>query len=88
MIFIKKVAQERQLHLFLHNLPSPNGIDPIRYEALILELLEKKKDVCRADVVELVHVTPSQAFRILKKMADKGKIQLVGKGAGAKYVLK
>lgn len=63
-------------------------IDPIRYEALILELLEKKKDVCRADVVELVHVTPSQAFRILKKMADKGKIQLVGKGAGAKYVLK
>jgi len=30
----------------------------------------------------------SQAFRILKKMADKGKIQLVGKGAGAKYVLK
>ena len=63
-------------------------IDPIRYESLILELLEKKKDVCRADVVELVHVTPSQAFRILKKMADKGKIQLVGKGARAKYVLK
>ena len=63
-------------------------IDPIRYEALILELLEKKKDVCRADVVELVHVTPSQAFRILKKMADKGKIQLVGKGSGAKYILK
>lgn len=63
-------------------------IDPIRYEGLIMELLEKKGFVCRADVVDLIHVTTSQAFRILKKMAEKGKIQLVGSGAGAKYVLK
>ena len=62
-------------------------IDPIRHEELVLELLKKKGDVKRADVVDLLHVTEPQAFRILKKMADANKIRLVGSGAGSKYVL-
>ena len=62
-------------------------IDPIRYEELVLELLKKKGDVKRADVVDLLHVTKPQAFRILKKMAEANKIKLIGSGAGAKYIL-
>ena len=63
-------------------------IDPIRYEELVMELLKKKGTVRRSDVVDLLHVTKSQAFRILKRLAENDKIVLDGKGAGSKYVLK
>ena len=29
----------------------------------------------------------TQAYRVLKKLADTGKVRLVGKGADAKYIL-
>jgi ATP-dependent DNA helicase RecG len=64
------------------------NIDPIRHEELVMELLKKKGDICRADVIELLRVTPSQAYRILFKLADSGKIQKEGAGAGAKYIIK
>ena len=38
-------------------------------------------------VVELLNVTPSQAYRLLKKMSDKGRIKLVGNGRAAHYEL-
>ena len=63
-------------------------IDPIRYEELVMELLRKKGTVRRSDVVDLLHVTKSQAFRILKRLAENDKIELNGKGAGSRYTLK
>ena len=36
-------------------------------------------------VVELLHVTPSQAYRILRKLKDAGQLSLEGNGAGARY---
>lgn len=63
-------------------------IEPIRYEELILKLLETKGNVCRADVVELLHITAPQAYRLLKKLDTSGKIKKVGAGAGTKYVAK
>lgn len=63
-------------------------IDPIRHEELILQLMEKKGDACRADVVELLHVTPSQAYRILKKLDSSGKVKKIGSGPSTKYILK
>ncbi len=62
------------------------NIDPLRYGELVMELLKKKGDICRADVIELLHVTPPQAYRILSKLADSGRIQKHGSGAGTKYV--
>lgn len=62
-------------------------IDPIRYEELILQLAQKKGFVRRADVVELLHVTPPQAFRLLQRLSKKGKLILRGRGAGARYTL-
>lgn len=43
--------------------------------------------VTRDNVVELLNVSPSQAYRLLKKLCDKGKIRLVGAGRAANYEL-
>lgn len=61
-------------------------IDAIRYDELILQLAKQQGYVKRSDVVELLHVTTSQAYRILVKLVNKGILVCDGKGAGAKYV--
>lgn len=64
------------------------GIDAVKYEAWIMELIQKQSGrVTRDNVVELLNVTPSQAYRLLKKMSDKGRIKLVGNGRSAHYEL-
>ena len=60
-------------------------IDAPRHQELVMQLAQTKGEVTRADVVELLHVTPSQAYRILQKLKDAGQLSLEGKGAGAKY---
>lgn len=62
------------------------GIDSVRYEALILELAEKQGGcVTRENVVDLLKVSPDQAYKLLKAMADKEKLILEGKGRAARY---
>lgn len=63
-------------------------IDALRYQELVMQLAQAKEEVTRADVVELLHVTPPQAYRILQKLKDAGKLSLEGKGAGARYHMK
>ena len=64
------------------------GIDAVKYEAWIMELIQKQGGrVTRDNVVELLNVTPSQAYRLLKKMSDKGRIKLIGNGRSAYYEL-
>jgi len=64
------------------------GIDAVKYEAWIMELIHKQGGrITRDNVVELLNVTPSQAYRLLKKMSDKGYIKLVGNGRAAYYEL-
>ena len=60
-------------------------IDALRHQELVIQLAQTKGEVTRADVIELLHVTPSQAYRILKKLKDVGQLSLEGNGAGAKY---
>ena len=60
----------------------------MKYEAWIMELIQKQGGrVTRDNVVELLNVTSSQAYRLLKKMSDKGMIKLVGSGRSAYYEL-
>lgn len=47
-------------------------IDTIRYPELVLKLAEQQGKITRTDVVELLHVTGDQAYRILKKMVRDG----------------
>ena len=62
-------------------------IDPIRYQELIMQFAKQQGYIKRADVVELLHVTKPQAYRLLSKLADCGALRLEGKGAGAKYII-
>lgn len=64
------------------------GIDAVKYEAWIMELIQKQGGkITRDNVVELLNVTPPQAYRLLRKMSDKGWIKLVGNGRSAYYEL-
>ena len=64
-------------------------IDTMRHEELILQLAKNKGFVTRADAMELLHLTPQQASRLLQKLAssEKNKLHLIGYGAGAKYYI-
>lgn len=65
------------------------GIDAVKYEAWIMELVNKQNGkVTRDNVVELLNVTSSQAYRLLKKLTEKGQLELVGNGRNAFYQLK
>lgn len=47
-------------------------IEAIRYQELILKLADTKGSITRGDIVDLLHVTPPQAYRIAQKMAKQG----------------
>lgn len=61
------------------------GIDKLKYEELILKLTIQQGYVTRENVRELLNISDSQAYRVLKKLVDKGKLVLLGKGRSARY---
>lgn len=60
-------------------------IKEARYTELIMNLAKNTEYLSRADVVELLHVSPSKAYTLLKKLSDQGKLEPVNKGHYAKY---
>lgn len=65
------------------------GIDAVKYEAWIMELVTKQNGmITRDNVVELLNVSTSQAYRLLKKLTEKDKLELVGSGRKAFYAIK
>ena len=63
-----------------------SGIDALRYKELVMKLAVEQGEISRANVIDLLHVAPSQAFRILKRLADAEELELISKGRGAKYI--
>ena len=61
------------------------GIERLKYEELIVKLAKQQGHVTRDNVKELLGINDSQAYRALKKLADKGRLVLVGKGRNARY---
>ena len=61
-------------------------IEKMRYEELVLKLVDEQGYITRANAVELFHLSPPQAYRVLQKLNENGKIKLVGKGKSAKYI--
>lgn len=53
-------------------------IERIRYPELVMKLMAAKGTITRNDVIELLHVTPSQAYRILQKLVKSGELQQEG----------
>ena len=60
-------------------------IDETRYHELILSLAKKNDYISRADVIQLLHVSPSKAYTLLKKLVSEQKLIPVNKGHYAKY---
>ncbi len=65
------------------------GIDSVRYPEMILQYAKSNGGkVTRAETVELLRVTPPQAYRLLKKLEDAGKLTGIGHGKGAYYEIR
>ena len=60
-------------------------IDETRYPELIINLAKNTDFLSRADVVQLLHVSPSKAYNLLKKLVEQGILERVNKGHYSKY---
>lgn len=60
-------------------------IDEARYPELIINLAKNTDFLSRADVVQLLHVSPTKAYTLLKKLVRQRQLELVNKGHYAKY---
>jgi ATP-dependent DNA helicase RecG len=62
-------------------------VDEQRYSELVLSLASSQNYISRADVMHLLHITGSCAYRVLNKLVKNGRIVPVNKGRYAKYRL-
>lgn len=60
-------------------------IEQIRYPELVLQLARNKATIARSDVAELLHISPSQANRILKRLVENGNLIPEGERRGRVY---
>ena len=63
------------------------GIDQLRYRELVISLAKKQQSITRRDVIELLRVTPPQAYRILNKLVQDGILERKGTTSAAVYRL-
>lgn len=63
------------------------GIDQLRYRELVISLVKKQQSITRKDVIELLRVTPPQAYRILNKLTQEGILERKGNTSAAVYRL-
>ena len=60
-------------------------IEKVRYPELVMQLVEKQDVISRKDVVDLLHVTASQAYRILDNLVDRGQLRREGSTRNSVY---
>lgn len=63
-------------------------IDQVRYSELVLKLAKQQGSITRSDVTELLHISPSQAHHILKRLVQGGELEPRGEKRGRKYLPK
>lgn len=61
------------------------GFAPIQQEQMVLSFIAKHGNIKRSDVVDLCHLSSSQAYRLLKKLTDKGVLRKSGDKKHAFY---
>lgn len=64
------------------------GFDPIQQERMVLKYIDQYGSIKRAEVAELCHLTPPQAYHLLNKLKNQGKIQKEGERRHAVYTRK
>jgi ATP-dependent DNA helicase RecG len=60
-------------------------VEPGRYEAIVEQHVHAHGRITRAEAAEICELSPSQAYRLLKRLADRGIIRQVGSGRGTYY---
>ena len=61
-------------------------IDSIRYPELVMKLANTQNGIItKHDVIELLKVTPSQAYTVIKKLQAEGRLELLCGGKYSKY---
>lgn len=60
-------------------------IDVIRYSELIIKLAQTKEYITRKDIVDLLHVSGPQAYRLLKKLENSKQLVRNGNTSAARY---
>ena len=64
------------------------GIDKIRYPEMIIKFAKSNNGkIARKEAADLLNINEAQAYRLLKKMANEGRLSLVGKGKFAYYTI-
>ncbi|EAZ99933.1 hypothetical protein MELB17_16268 [Marinobacter sp. ELB17] len=61
------------------------GFDPIQQEQMVLNFIDTHGSIKRADVIELCHISPDQAYKLLARLKKKGLIKQAGERKGAIY---
>lgn len=61
------------------------GFDPIQQEQMVLAYIEKHGSIKRGEVADLCHLSPPQAYRLLKRLKEQGQIQQTGERRHAVY---
>ena len=64
------------------------GIDQLRFPELVMKLAKQQGFVSRKDVIELLHISPSQAYRLLRKMVEDGRLTRQVNTISARYYIK
>jgi ATP-dependent DNA helicase RecG len=62
------------------------GFSSIQQEQMVLSFIQQNGSIKRSDVIELCHLNPGQATRLLKRIEQKGEIEPVGVGKNIHYV--
>ncbi|WP_322750200.1 MULTISPECIES: DNA glycosylase AlkZ-like family protein, partial [unclassified Frankia] len=61
------------------------GFEPLQQEQMVLSYVDAHGRITRGDVADLCALSPSQATRLLQRLADKGELVLLGAKRGAYY---
>jgi ATP-dependent DNA helicase RecG len=61
------------------------GFEPIQQEQMVLAYIEKHGSIKRGEVADLCHLSPPQAYRLLKRLKEQGQIQQIGERRHAVY---
>lgn len=62
------------------------GFDPIQQEQMVLKYVEKHGAIRRREVADVCRISDDQAFRLLKRLVDRGELARQGIQKGTTYV--
>jgi ATP-dependent DNA helicase RecG len=61
------------------------GFEPLQQQQMVLQYVEKHGRITRKEAAELCRLSPDQAYRLLTRLAEEGRIVRYGSKKGAWY---